>query len=277
MSYFGGSLSGESEEWEREYGSRLSASLAELSQPRRLAILLSVALVTAIEISNRISINVLLPDMHRNVAASMDKISWVIILYNLGFLCSLELSSWMTFALGARRHLLYSILFYSIGGVGCALSEHSLRLLLVSRVIMGFGGGAFLVRAVILSRLMFPGKARVFGATRLYLVLSAFETTIPIAMGWITDRLHWNYAFLLDFPFLIVGAILIWKLVPPGYLYMRRAGTHADKWGAALLVVSDSVASGNESRGARHVAGVSTDCGSSGHRGSVLRRILVAG
>jgi DHA2 family multidrug resistance protein len=125
MSYFGGSLPGGSEEWEREYGSRLSSSLAELSQSRRLAILLSVGLVTAIEISNRISINVQLPDVQGNVAASTDEISWVINLYNLGFLCSLALSSWMTFVLGARRHLLYSILFYSIGGVGCALSEHS--------------------------------------------------------------------------------------------------------------------------------------------------------
>ena len=59
---------------------------------------------------------------------------------------------------------------------------------------MGFGSGAFLVRAVILSRLMFPGKARVFGVIRLYLVLSAFEMTYPPAMGWITDTLHWNYA-----------------------------------------------------------------------------------
>ena len=226
------------EAWEQEYGSRLSASLAELSQPRRLAILLSVALVTAIEISNRISINVLLPDMQGNVAASTDEISWVIILYNLGFLCSLALSSWMTFVLGARRHLLYSILFYSAGGVGCALSAHSLRLLLLSRVIMGFGGGAFLVRTVILAGLMFPGKARIYAVTRLYLVLFAFQITYPIAMGWITDMVHWNYAFLLDFPFLIVGAVLIWKLVPPGYLYMRRASAHVDSWGAALLIAS---------------------------------------
>jgi len=251
MSYFGGSLSGESEEWEREYGSRLSASLAELSQSRRLAILLSVALVTAIEISNRISINVLLPDMQGNVAASTDEISWVIILYNLGFLCSLALSSWMTFVLGARRQLLYSILFYSIGGVGCALSAHSLRLLLISRIIMGFGGGAFLVRAVVLSRLMFPANARVFAVTCLYLVLAVFETTYPIAMGWITDTLHWNYAFLLDFPFLTLGAILIWKLVPPGYLYMRRTGRYVDKWGAVLLVVSLIALQVGTSRGER--------------------------
>jgi DHA2 family multidrug resistance protein len=250
MSYFSSSLPGGSEEWEREYGSRLSASLAELSQPRRLAILLSVGLVTAIEISNRISINVLLPDMQGNVAASTDEISWVIILYNLGFLCSLALSSWMTFVLGARRQLLYSILFYSVGGVGCALSAHSLRLLLISRVIMGFGGGAFLVRAVVLSRLMFPANARVFAVTCLYLVLAAFETTYPIAMGWITDTLHWNYAFLLDFPFLTLGAILIWKLVPPGYLYMRRR-RYVDKWGAALLVMSLIALQVGTSRGER--------------------------
>jgi len=250
MSYFSSSLPGGSEEWEREYGSRLSASLAELSQPRRLAILLSVGLVTAIEISNRISINVLLPDMQGNVAASTDEISWVVILYNLGFLCSLALSSWMTFVLGARRQLLYSILFYSVGGVGCALSAHSLRLLLISRVIMGFGGGAFLVRAVVLSRLMFPANARVFAVTCLYLVLAAFETTYPIAMGWITDTLHWNYAFLLDFPFLTLGAILIWKLVPPGYLYMRRR-RYVDKWGAVLLVVSLIALQVGTSRGER--------------------------
>ncbi len=251
MSYLGGNRPGELEEWEREYGTRLGASLAELSQSRRLAILLSVGLVTAIEISNRISINVLLPDMQGNVAASTDEISWVIILYNLGFLCSLALSSWMTFVLGARRHLLYSILFYSVGGVGCALSAHSLRLLLISRVIMGFGGGAFLVRAVILAGLMFPGKARIFAVTRLYLVLFAFQITYPIAMGWITDTLHWNYAFCLDFPFLIVGAILIWKLVPPGYLYLRRAGRYVDKWGAALLVASLMALQVGMSRGER--------------------------
>ena len=79
-------------------------------------------MVTAIEISNRISINVLLPDMQGNVAASSDEISWVLILYNLGFLCSLALSAWMTRMLGARRHLLGSLLLYSIGGLGCFLS-----------------------------------------------------------------------------------------------------------------------------------------------------------
>jgi DHA2 family multidrug resistance protein len=250
MSYLNASTGG-LEDWERDYGARVSASLAALSQSRRNAILLSVGLVTAIEISNRLGLNSLIPDLQGNVAADIDEASWVLILYSLGYLCSLALSSWMTFIMGTRRHLLYCILCYSIGAFGCFLSAHNLTLLLISRVIMGFGGGAFLVRTVILAGLMFPGRARLYAVTRLYILLFFFQITYPIAMGWINDQLHWNYAFLLDFPFLIAGAILIWRLVPPGYLFMRRADGYVDTWGAALLVVSLSSLQIALSRGER--------------------------
>src|SRR5277367_5595545 len=158
MGYFAATTPEPLEEWEKEEGRYISASLANLSNRHRMILLMSVALVTAIEVSNRISINVLLPDMQGNVAADADEISFVVILYNLGFLCSLALASWMTRVIGARRHLLLSIALYSVGALGCFLSSHSLALLLTSRIIMGFGGGAFLVRAVILARLMFRGK-----------------------------------------------------------------------------------------------------------------------
>jgi MFS transporter, DHA2 family, multidrug resistance protein len=238
MSYIAGSNLGNLEPWEEEYGRRISQSLAQLSQKSRLIILLSVGLVTAIEISNRLSINVLLPDLQGNVAGSSDDVSWVIILYNLGFLCSMAISYWMTRVLGARRHLLLSIAFYATGAIGCFCSPHSLRLLLISRVVMGFGGGAFLVRTVILIRLMFPGKASVFAVSLLYLELSIFEVIYPTAMGWISDTLRWNYAFLLDFPFLTIGTFLVWKHVPWGHLYLRSEKSYVDVWGAGLLIAA---------------------------------------
>src|SRR5277367_3645215 len=164
MSYLG-AASPASEKWEQEEGRYITSSIGNLTHGQRMALLMTVGLVTAIEISNRLSINVLLPDMQGNVAADADQISWVIILYNLGFLCSMALSTWMTRVIGARRHLLMSIAFYSVGAVGCTLSAHSLESLLVSRLIMGFGGGAFLVRTVILAGVMFPGKARLVPIT----------------------------------------------------------------------------------------------------------------
>src|ERR1700677_3562988 len=169
---------------------------------------------------------------------SSDEVSWVVILYNLGFLCSLAISYWMTLVIGSRRHPLYSIVLYATGALGCFCSAHSLRSLLVSRVIMGFGGGAFLVRAVVLVRLMFPGKDRVFAASWLYVELYSFAVVYPPAMGWISDTLHWNYAFLLDFPFLAIGAFLIWKFVPRRHHYLRSEKAYVDAWGAGLLIAA---------------------------------------
>jgi DHA2 family multidrug resistance protein len=226
------------EPWEEEYAQRLSPMLAKLSQKHRLIILFSIGLVTAIEVSNRLSINVLLPDLQGNVAGNSDDVSWVIILYNLGFLCSLAVSYWMTRVLGARRHLLYSIALYATGAFGCFLSPHSLKSLLVSRLVMGFGGGAFLVRTVVLVRLMFPGKDRQLALSWLYVELYIFAVVYPAAMGWISDSLRWNYAFLLDFPFLAVGAFLIWKYLPRGFLYLRSEKSYVDAWGAGLLIAA---------------------------------------
>ena len=235
MSYVTGSPP---ESWEREEERFLSSIVSQLSYRRRLAMLLTVGMVAAIEISNRLSVNAFLPDMQGNVGASSDEISWVIILYNVGYLCSLALAFWMTRVIGTRRHLLLSIAVYAVGAMGCVLSTGNLAQLLASRLIMGFGGGAFLVRVVILSGVLFPGKARMGAATRLYLVLSAFEVPYPIVMGWVTDTFHWNYAFLVDFPFLAIGAFLIWKMIPPGYLLRRRKESHVDVWGAVLLIAS---------------------------------------
>jgi MFS transporter, DHA2 family, multidrug resistance protein len=237
--------------WEKEEGQFISKTLMALSYRHRMAIMLTASLVTAIEISNRLSINVLLPDMQGNVGANSDEISWVITLYNLGFLCSMALGSWMTRVIGARKHLLYCIGLYSIGATGCFLSEHSLSSLLVSRLIMGFGGGAFLVRAVILGGVMFSAKERLKAFSAFYIVLGFFEITYPIAMGWIDDTFHWNYAFLLDFPFMTLGAVLIWKLLPPGFLFRRPAEKHVDYLGAMLVIASLSCLQVATSRGER--------------------------
>src|SRR3984885_10231005 len=148
MTYLGGSPP---EAWELEEEQYVSNISSQLSHRRKMAILLSVGMVTAIEISNPLSINVFLPDMQGNVGASSDEISWVIILYNVGYLCSLALAAWMTRVIGTRLHLLISIAIYSVGSMGCVLSTGNLTQLLVSRLIMGFGGGAFLVRVIILA------------------------------------------------------------------------------------------------------------------------------
>src|ERR1700691_623774 len=102
MSYLSSSAP---ESWELEEERFLGSILSTMSYGRRMAMLLTVGMVAAIEISNRISINVFLPDMQGNAGASSDEISWVIILYNVGCLCAIALTYLMTRVIGSKRHL----------------------------------------------------------------------------------------------------------------------------------------------------------------------------
>src|SRR5580698_8107513 len=189
------------ESWELEEVRFLNSIVSTLSYGRRLAMLLTVGMVAAIEISNRLSINVFLPDMQGNVGASSDQISWVIILYNVGYLCSIALAYWMTRVIGTRSHLLLSIAIYATGAMGCVLSTGNLTQLLVSRLIMGFGGGAFLVRVVILSGVLFPGKARLAAVTRLYPFFLLLRSRIPLSWGGSPIRFTGIMLSWLIFPF----------------------------------------------------------------------------
>src|ERR1700751_3975189 len=197
MGFLAQNLSPNVEQWELEEEAFLKSVLASLSPRPRLAALLSIGMVTAVEVSNRISVNVFLPDMQGNVGASSDEISWVIILYNVGYLCSIALAAWMTRVIGARRHLLLSIALYAVGSMGC-VTAHSLHWLLVSRLIMGFGGGSFLVRGAIVSGILCPGIEKLGTVTRLALLISFFEVLYPVSTGWITLQVRWNYGFLID-------------------------------------------------------------------------------
>jgi MFS transporter, DHA2 family, multidrug resistance protein len=248
MGYIGSGIELQREE---ARGWRLNQALIDLSQRHKVIILLSIGLVAGVELANRVSINVLLPDLQGNVAGNSDDVSWVLILYNLGFLTSIALSYWFTRVFGARRNLLISIALYAAGAIGCFLSEHSLTLLLISRVVMGFGGGAFLVRAVIFAGLMFPGKARFRAVFWIFTEATALQAVYPVAMGWISDAAHWNYAFLLDFPFLAISAILIWKYVPRGFLRENIDRSRVDLWGAGLLVAALACMQIGLSRGER--------------------------
>jgi len=56
MSHLAGSSPATQESWEAEEGRYISSTIAGLSHERRLTLLLTLGLVNAIEISNRISI-----------------------------------------------------------------------------------------------------------------------------------------------------------------------------------------------------------------------------
>ena len=237
MSFLSGASPGTLEQWELEEGQYIARSLSTLDM-RRAWPCCSASAWSPRSKSRIAWRSTYCCRICRATSRALDEISWAITLYNLGFLCSMAVASWMTRVIGARRHLLISISVYTMGALGCFFSAHSLTALLIRRTIMGFGGGAFLVRVVILANLMFPGATRIGAVTRLYAVLGIFQIFYPPAQGWIDDQFHWNYAFLLDMPFLAIGAMLIARYVPKGYLFRRDPEKQTDYIGVFSLIAS---------------------------------------
>jgi len=195
------------------FDSGIRRTLSRLTKIERWMIVLGLGLAAALELGTTIAINVILTDMKGNVAASQDEISWVVTVYGAAFLCVVPLSTWFARRLGTRNYLVLSLLLYGGGALGCFLSE-TLPALLVSRIVMGIGGGAFLVRAMTaITRLHAPnerGPALLVFA----LIVNSSRAIMPVLFGVVTDNTRWNIAFLAIVPLTLVAAALLYKVIP---------------------------------------------------------------
>ena len=195
------------------FDSGIRRTLSRLTKIERWMIVLGLGLAAAVELGTTIAINVILTDMKGNVAASQDEISWVVTVYGAAFLCVVPLSAWFARRLGTRNYLLLSLLLYGGGALGCFLSE-TLPALLVSRIVMGIGGGAFLVRAMTaITRLHAPnerGPALLVFA----LMVNSSRAIMPVLFGVLTDNTRWNIAFLAIVPLTLMAAGLLYKVIP---------------------------------------------------------------
>jgi DHA2 family multidrug resistance protein len=195
------------------FDSGIQRTLSRLSKFQRWMIVVGLGLAAALELGTTIAINVVLPDMKGNVAASQDEISWVVTVYGAAFLCVVPLSAWFVRRLGTRNYLVLSLLLYGGGALGCCLSE-TLPALLTARVVMGIGGGAFLVRAMSALTRLHPPKERVPALLVFVLIVNSSRALMPVLFGVVTDYTRWNFAFLAIVPLTLVAAALLYKAIP---------------------------------------------------------------
>lgn len=212
----------------------LKRGIAQLTALDKWMIVVGVSLATCIELGTGVAVNVILVDMKGNVAASQDEVSWVIIVYSAAFFSVLPLTDWLSRRVGYRDHLVMSLLLYASGALGCFLS-HSLWELLVARAVMGIGGGAFLVRALIaLYRLYEPQERRLALLTFFGFVMCS-RALLPVLFAAVTDHGTWNLAFLVLAPLALLPAVVLYFFLPH-HLEFPADAPPADPVGTALIV-----------------------------------------
>jgi EmrB/QacA subfamily drug resistance transporter len=149
-------------------------------------------------------VNVALPDIQRDLGASLSDLQWVIDAYALT-LAALQLTAGsLADRYGRKRLFAIGTLVFTIGSLFCGLAP-TVLFLSVARAAQGVGGAVMFATALALLSGAFSGKERgtafaFFGATTGVAVAVG-----PVLGGVLTSGLSWHWIFWVNIPICVLA------------------------------------------------------------------------
>ena len=104
-------------------------------------------------------LNVALPTLARDLAASTSQLQWIVDAYTLAFAGLLLTSGSLSDRFGRKRALLLGLLIFGSGSVWAAFSG-SANVLIAARALMGIGGALIMPSTMSITTNTFPAKER---------------------------------------------------------------------------------------------------------------------
>ncbi len=186
-------------------------------------------------------VNVALPDIQRELHASLSDLQWVIDAYALT-LAALQLTAGsLADRFGRKRLFAIGTVIFTLGSLLCGLAPTTL-FLSISRAGQGIGGAVMFATALALLSGAFEGRERgtafaFFGATTGVAVAVG-----PVLGGVLTSGLSWNWIFWVNVPICVLAlGVTLTKVEESRNPHAGRldlAGFVSFSGGLALLVLA---------------------------------------
>jgi len=195
----------------------------------------SIMFATFMEILDTTVVNVSIPHIAGNLAATVEEGTWVVTSYLVSNAIILPMSGWLANYLGRKRLLLTCVAGFTVTSLCCGLAT-SLPMLIVFRVLQGLTGGGLqpLAQAILLETFPKERHGQAMAAFGLGILLAPILG--PTLGGWITDNYSWRWIFYLNLPVGLVSLVMMSRFVydPP---YIRRAKGPVDLPGIGFLAL----------------------------------------
>ena len=135
----------------------------------------------------------------------------MITMFAVGNAIALPLTGWFTKCFGMVRVMIFSVAFFTLLSVLCALS-FNLNMLVFMRFAQGFVGGPLIPLSQSLLLMSFPKAKRNLGLSIWQMVAIVGPILGPIIGGWITYNYSWPWIFYINIPVGILACIIIWNI-----------------------------------------------------------------
>lgn len=210
------------------------ASHQTARQPTSVAtVIASVAVLLLLASLDQTIVSTALPTIVADLGG-IDHLSWVVTAYILSSTVVAPLYGKFGDLYGRRNVVFVAVGLFLIGSILCGIST-SMPMLILSRVIQGFGGGGLFVLALsIIGDVIEPkdrGKVQgVFAG-----VFSVSAVAGPLLGGWFVETLSWHWIFFVNLP---LGIAALAGFALGFHAPVNRVSHKIDFAGAALLTVA---------------------------------------
>ncbi len=182
------------------------------SRKLRLLIPLVVAFSFLMEQLDSTIVTTAIPDMARSLNVGALQMNLAITSYILCLAVFIPVSGWIADRFGTRRVFAAALLIFTIASALCGLAQ-SLPVLILMRVVQGFGGAMMTpVGRLILLR-SFPRKDLVTAMTYMSVPAIIGPTIGPLLGGVLTTYVNWRWIFYVNVPIGALGIILALRFV----------------------------------------------------------------
>ena len=201
--------------------------------PRRNAILATCCLSLFVVSMDATIVNVALPDIRRELQASVSGLQWVIDAYTIILASFLMLGGSTADRFGRRRVFGIGVGLFAFGSLVCSLAP-SIGWLIAARVLQAAGGSMMNPVAMsIIAHTFTEPKARARAIGTWGAVAGASLALGPLAGGMLTEALGWHAIFWINVPICALALWMTTRYVPESRAPHPR---RPDPLGQALLL-----------------------------------------
>jgi MFS transporter, DHA2 family, multidrug resistance protein len=175
--------------------------------------MLAVAIAVAMSVLVTSIANIALPTIARDMGATPGASIWVVNAYQLAVTVTLLPFASMGDIYGHRRIYIWGLVVYTAASLLCALAP-SLPVLVIGRVVQGFGGAGIMSVNGALVRFIYPREALGRGIGFNALVVAGTSAAGPSVAAAIMSVLSWPWLFALQVPAGLVALLLAYCFLP---------------------------------------------------------------
>lgn len=179
--------------------------------------------------------NVALPYMAGSFSVSRQESTWVLTSYLIASGIVIPSVDFFCKLMGRKNFFIFSIILFTVSSFLCGIAN-SLPMMVVTRILQGFGGGAVLPLSQSITLEMWPVEKRAQSMALFGMVVVIAPIIGPVLGGWITTNWSWPFIYFINIPIGILCVGFAKKLIEDPPYARKQENVKMDTLGFYLLI-----------------------------------------